>query len=501
MSQDLVAQALTALRSKNYTLARDCIADFAQNNPLDVQHYLIRGLSDIALEDWVAAEQTFADAAQDFPHQAQLWFNLGVAQENLGHLEDASASYEHSLDLDPNQGAACGNLANIYRRLGILHGAEDMARRAIALNTPQGAAFNSLGLALNRQGKFTEAGEAFREAARLEPHNPHAQLNLANLAVDQLDFAKAWPLFAAARAGSNDPALRHEESMARLLSGDYAAGWPLYEARLERPGALRVTPLCPRWNGEPLGGKKLLLVAEQGFGDVLMFCRYGYVLLSHGVELVWSVPASLQRLLASNLPGLVLPETEPLPAADYYAPLMSLPLALGKTLPIDAPPAPYLSAPEEPKLPQPAKDMRPIGLVWTGSPTHQRDHERSILLEQFAPLFGKVKAQFYAPFTGAGLEQITPQTPVIKLTKLITDFADTAALLKQLEVLVTVDTAAAHLAGALGVKTCLLLPHCPDWRWGTSGTMTPWYPNMTLLRQPAYGDWESVMEQLAEKLA
>ncbi len=500
MTEDFVAKALAALRQKRFADARDSIAAYAESNTLEFQHYLIKGLSELALSDWQAAADTFTEATGLFPHQPQLWFNLGTAQENLGKLDDAADSLERSLDLKPEQGDACGNLSNIYRKQGRFGEAEAMAHRAYEFGAPKAQALNSLGLALGKQGKFEAAAKTFQEALQLDPADQQILSNLANLAIDRLDFDTAWEFFAKARALGDLLTIRRDEGMARLLAGDYAAGWTLYEARLELPAALRVRPACPRWRGENLAGKKLMLLAEQGLGDTIMFCRYGKLLADAGAEILWVVQKPLQRLLADNLSGKVFSERDPLPEADYYLPLMSLPLATRKYAPAEAPPAPYLRAPDEPRLPDAKADVKKIGLVWTGSPTHERDHERSISLDRFAPLFAQAKAEFYAPFTGVGLEEITDGTPVTALGNLIGDFSDTAALLRQLDCLVTVDTSVAHLAGALDVTTYLLLQYSPDWRWGTSGTTTPWYARATLLRQPKYGDWDSVIENLANKL-
>jgi len=499
MMQDHVVKALDALRQKNFAAARDSIIAYANDNPLEFQHYLIKGLAEIALEDWAEARDTFREATEEFPHQPQLWFNLGLAQENLGALDDAAASFEKSIDLKDGQGNVYGNLSNIYRKQGRLKEAEDMAHRAYELGAPRADALNVLGLALGKQGKFEAAEKIFREALRLEPNNASVTANLANMEVDRCDLTAAWPLFAAARALSDLPSIRRDEGMARLFAGDYAEGWKNYEARLLLPAALRLRPNIPFWRGEFIAGKKLLLIAEQGQGDVIQFCRYGRLAAELGADLVWAVPKSLQRLLAANLPGRVLAEDDALPAADYYLPLMSLPLATQRLSPADAPKAPYLKAGSEPRLPKPGAKKR-IGLVWRGSVTHERDHERSIALEQLTPIFRNPAALYFAPFKGEGLEE-TAKTPVTRLDDLIADFADTAALLSQLDCLITVDTAAAHLAGALGVKTYVLLPHCPDWRWGMTGETTPWYPSLTLLRQPSYGDWDSVIALLAQKVA
>ena len=497
MTENYVVQAIAALQSGNFIAARDFMRN-RRSSSIEVRDYLIRGLAELSLKDWLAAKATFAEACQHFPNEAQLLFNLGTAQENLGDLRNAVTSFERSLRARPDQGDACGNLSNLYCRLGRFDEAETMARRAIELGVPRAQGLNSLGLALMRQNKVPEAAKAFVEALDLEPDNGFVFSNLANLAVDQLAFESAWTFFAQARVVSCDaPIIRHHEGMARLLAGDYELGWLMYESRLDVPGALRITPHCPRYKGEALAGKKLLLLAEQGFGDAIQFCRYAARLKDSGVELTWAVPKNLQRLFSGNVPGKVVSESEPLPHADFYLPILSLPYALKKWHPKDAPPAPYLN-PTSLFLALPLG--RKIGLVWSGSPTHERDFERSLPLNAFAPLWNKVEARFYAAFTGAGLDQITNE-PIARLDKYIKDFADTAALLTQFNALVTVDTAVAHLAGTLGVKTYLLLPYCPDWRWGTEGETTPWYPSMTLLRQTEPGNWSGVIAQLVERLA
>jgi Flp pilus assembly protein TadD len=432
MPEQLVSEALAALKVRDFAKARACIVAYGRANMFELRHYLIQGLAEMALDDWKDAAATFGAAAARFPDQPQLWFNLGVAQENLRDFPGAASSYEHSLIYKPDQAETCGNLSNVYRRTGHAAEAEDMARRAIAYGAPKAQALNSLGLALGKLGKCAEAEQAFREAMQLAPDDALPLANLANLYVDQLDFAAAWPLFAAARAKNDLPVIRHHEGMARLLAGDYERGWPLSEARLEPPVNLRAHPDCPRHKGGPVAGKKLMLVAEQGQGDTIQFCRYGALLAEAGAELIWAVQKSLTRLLAANLPGQVFADSDPLPAADFYLPLLSLPLALYKYAPAEAPQAPYLRAPTEPKLLDAEGKTRKIGLVWSGSPTHDRDAERSLPLASFAPLWEAIGAEtaFYAPFIGAGVDQIADE-PITPLDKLITDFADTAALLKR----------------------------------------------------------------------
>ena len=492
---NIVPLALEALKQNNFAEARRQIVLFGARNSMLPVHYLIKGLAEVALLDWAAAAQTFGQATKAFDDQPQLWFNLGVAQEKLGQTTAAIQSYEASIALKPT-GEACGNLSNLYRQVGRYLEAEASATYACRFEPTQFQALNSLGLALGKQGKFAEAGQAFEQARAIHPADANLIANQANLAVDQLDFDKAWPLFAEARRVNDQPIIRRDEGMARLLAGDYARGWTLFGARLDVARALRTHPTCPLYRGEDLTGKKLLLIAEQGFGDTIMFCRYGKFFAAQGAELIWAVQKPLHRLLTANLPGQVFAEGDALPTADYYLPLMSAPLALQKLEPFGDV---YLKATaEKTQLPSGAGTKPKIGIVWSGSKTHERDHERSIKFGAFLPLFEKINGDFYA---------LTPDHPtdmpasLIWLDHLIKDFADTAALLMQLDALITVDTATAHLAGALGVKTYLLLPKCPDWRWGVSGATTPWYPGMTLLRQPRYGDWPTVINNLIDRLA
>lgn len=504
MNEDFVAKALSSLRQKDFAAALEAIDAYAQDNIFEFQHYMIKGLAQLSLMEHEQAARTFGEAVRFFPHQPLLWFNLGIAQENLSLIDDAALSFEHSLELQSDQASAYGNLSNIYRRQGRFDEAEKMAHRAFELGAPKAQALNSLALALSKQGKFDAALTTLQQALGHDANNAEIYANLANLKVDQLKFDEAFSFFQRARTIHDSATLRRDEGMARLLAGDFARGWPLYEARLELPRALYITPPCPRYNGEPVPGKKIMLVAEQGFGDSIMFCRYGKYLAEQGAELIWLIPQALQSLLQNNMPGTIVVREnniDAIPVADYYLPLLSLPLATGKLLPNDAPVAPYLKVAATAELPKAKEGKRKIGLVWAGSRTHERDHERSLLLDQFAPLFALKDVQLYALFKGDGLEEITDDTPVISLAGLLKDFASTAALLQQLDCLVTVDTAAAHLAGALGVKTILLVSFCPDWRWGTSGDTTPWYKNMTILRQPRYGDWDSVIQKAAEILA
>jgi tetratricopeptide (TPR) repeat protein len=500
MALDLVNQALASLREKNYATARTFMRAYAeQGSAFEFQHYLIKGLSEIALKEWVDAIATFSEAVERFPHQPQLWLNLGVALENYNDLDAAADSYEHCLDLKPDQADAAGNLSNIYRRRGRYAEAEAMAHRSFENGAPKAQVLNSLALAVARQGRIDAANSLLAEAQQLAPEDGQITTNLANLAVDELKFDEAWPLFSKARSLSNDPMIVYQEGLARLLAGDYAEGWRLSEARIDLPTSLRVRPQCPHWQGEILNGKTIILVAEQGYGDAIQFCRYGSLLSAQGAHVVWVVREPLRRLFAANLRGRIVIEGDDLPPADFWLPMMSLPLALGLTRPEDLPVAGYLKAGESDIIIKSGKNSKKIGLVWMGSPTHERDYERSMSLVDFEPLLKQVSATFYAPTAHFEGEAVPASFGTIQ--PLPEDFADMASVFDGFDALITVDTAAAHLAGALGLKTYLLLPYCPDWRWGVSGTTTLWYPSITILRQPGAGDWGRVIDALVIRLS
>ena len=228
--------AIDALKRRDFAAARALIA---QEKPgvFQIPHFLVKGLAEMGAQDWAAVEKTFATATACFPDHAVFWLNLGLAQENTHQREAAILSYERCLALDPAQGEACGNLSNLYRLKNRFSEAETLARRALTCGVDQAAALNALGLALAKQEKFAEAENAFCRAQTLSPAPADILVNRANLAVDQLQFDKAWDLFAAARALQDSPLFRHHEALARLLVGDRPGGLALFDARLDLPGA------------------------------------------------------------------------------------------------------------------------------------------------------------------------------------------------------------------------------------------------------------------------
>ena len=352
----------------------------------------------------------------------------------------------------------------------------------IAQAAPQSAeARFNLGVALFEQHRFAEAEGAFRRAAAMRPSSAWAHHRLGNLLHATGRWREAEPCYRAA-LDLEPQSQRYHLDLGHLYLGfgDYPRGWPLFEARKGLPGQnADPLPLPNEWQGEPLAGKRLLVWPEQGFGDQIMFARFIPELVRRGAEVTLVAPAELVALF-SGLGATVLKFERELqvPQPDYWTLLMSVPYRLGVTLE-SLPASPYLTAP-----PSDVGAAR-IGVMATGSPHHPNDRERSLPPDEAARLLALPGAMSLNPMdTGAS------------------DFAQTAGLIAALDLVITVDTATAHLAGALGKPCWILLPWLrSDWRWLQDREDSPWYPSARLFRQMPGGDWSEVVARLAKALA
>jgi tetratricopeptide (TPR) repeat protein len=502
----LVAQAREALQRGQFNPALEAIAQCEEKGPLALQHYMIRGLAQIGLANWPAAIETFRVATKRWRDNHELWAYCGLALQNIRQPEEkweAVDCFERALQLNPDNGIAAANLANLYRRIGRFKEGEALAQIGVKHHPDKVWAMNILGLLTREMGHYEKAREIYKEALRLEPNAPNVIYNLANIEVDLENFSAAWPLYKRAQALTPRSKMRMGESWGHLLSGNYVKGWELNVARREERNESMDVGNVPgqSYRGQPLQGKRLTIVAEQGFGDQLMFCRFAPEMVEKGAELSWILPKPLIRLFEANFPGKFYALNDPRPDGDYYVPICSLPhyVESGRS-PDTIPKKPYLVAPDGPKLPETGREGPKVGLIWAGAPGNERDFHRSMpSLAPLAPLFQEVKAQFYAPFLSDKLDQIKDE-PIMRLDHLIKDFGDTAALMQQMDYIVGVETGAAHLAGALGKKMFVLLGCLPDWRWGYRGEESLWYPTSTLLRQDTPGDWASAVRKLVMRL-
>jgi Flp pilus assembly protein TadD len=364
--------------------------------------------------------------------------------------------------------------------------------------------------------ELTEALASFDRVLALEPKNINALYNRANVLCELRRFDDAFAAFAATLAQDPAHAGAHwNEGLARLLLGDFAAGWKKYEWRwqTESQRQQRRNFAQPLWLGnEPLAGKTILVHAEQGYGDTLQFVRYLPRLTALGGKVVLEVQPSLCSLLAGvKGASQVFANGAALPPFDVHCPMMSLPLALKTSLDSIPPDVPYIEAPEDrrwlwqDRLP-PKRGLR-IALAWAGSATHKRDQARSIPIAKLQTLFQNNNAQNNIEWLSVqrdlregDAEILAAHSHVRHLGPELNDFADTAAVLSLADLVITVDTAIAHLAGALGQPAWVLLPYSPDFRWLLERENSPWYPSARLFRQPSMADWDSVITRVQEFL-
>ena len=457
---------------------------------------------------------SFERAAALQPKEAAHHGNCGNLLLALRRFDAALARYDRALALLPDHPETLGNRGIALHHLGRFDAALESFDRVLALQPGQAGAHANRANTLRTLGRFEEGLASFREAVRLEPGNAGMQANLALELADAGDFAAAMAGYARALACRPDCADAHfGEALCHLLHGDFARGWPKYEWRWKIPHGVsggRRDVGAPQWRGDaPLAGKTILLHAEQGFGDTIQFCRYVPLVARQGATVLLEAQPPLLPLLRSLAgPARLLAPDEALPQVDFHCPLLSLPLAFATTLDTIPAPGPYLGAPSDrvekmTALLPPPSSVR-VGLVWSGNPAHRNDRKRSLALEHLAPLLGLPGIAYVSlqRDLSAEDEAVLARYPgVALLGRHLGDFADTAAALAPLDLVITVDTAVAHLAGAMGKSLWLLLPHVPDWRWLLEREDSPWYPTLRVFRQPAPGDWDSVIARVADALA
>jgi tetratricopeptide (TPR) repeat protein len=458
----------------------------------------------------------YREAIRLRPDCAEAHNNLGNVLREEGRLDEAIACYRRARELRPGSVDVLTNLAAALANQGEFAAAEESARRAIALAPGCAEAHGSLGAALRCLGRLEAAEAAYREAIRLRPDCAEAHGNLGAVLADQGQeekLAEACAEFEAAlRLAPENHAARKRLAQTLLALGDFARGWAEYEARLKLPGHTGSTFCEPRWEGEPLKGRTILLHAEQGLGDTLQFVRYAPLVQARGGRVVVECPGPLRRLLA-GCAGIdrVVPQGAALPAFDLHAPLMSLPKVFGTTLANVPARVPYI-VPDAGLAACWARalaglDGLKVGIAWQGNPQYRRDRVRSIPLVHFEPLARIAEIRLISLQKGFGTEQLAAldgRFPVLDLGGQLDEqhggFMDTAAIMASLDLVITSDTAVPHLAGALGVPVWLALPYAPDWRWLLDRQDSPWYPTMRLFRQGEPGDWRSVFAAMAEAL-
>ena len=489
-----------------------------------------------------AAADAFRQAIACQPDYAEAHNNLGAALADLHRDQDALACYDQALALEPRHPRAWGNRAAILLRLGRVEDAVAAARQAVQLAPKAAPSLNTLGNALQAADDLSAAAEAYAQAVQAAPHLPELHDNLGNV-LGQLgrsaqaeaccrhalklapDFAKAHNNLGTAlkdqgkrqdaeacfrralELAPHMPAAHTNLGMSLLYHGDFAAGWREFEWRWGT-GKLSAPAFAqPRWQGEDIAGKTILLTAEQGLGDSLQFARFAQPIAALGARVILQVQPSLVRLLAT-IPGVAqtIASDQAPPPFDVHLPLMSVPLVLGTTLDTIPAAMPYLHAPHAVAQDGPG---RKIGLVWAGDPrphdlaANAADQRRSVPLADLNPVLQVPGCRFFSLQMGAARQQTAalpaPLRP-IDLMADVCDFSDTAARVAGLDLIIAVDTSVAHLAAAMGKPVWLLSRYDGCWRWLADRPDSPWYPTLRLFRQSQPGDWNGVVAQVVRAL-
>jgi hypothetical protein len=434
--------------------------------------------------------------------QAEQVFHAAAIRQQKGELDAALDLYRRVIRMAPQRAGAYMATANILRDQGKLAAAAAYLRRALAATAQSAPAYADLALSLCRLQQYDAAAEAIAKSLALEPDRAGTLVNQGILLHRLGDGPGAAAAFDRALALEPENPFAHwNRALTRLADGDLAGGFADYEYRSKIPGFGPRDPGVAPWRGENLYRKTLLVHAEQGIGDTLQFIRYVPFLAASGARIVFGPPPELMSLLKDFTgiaelapPGTIIP-------ADYHVPLMTLPHRFGTTLESIPCKTPYLKPPAglSATLTQPRGSKLRIGLVWAGRPTHQEDHARSMPLEPLLGLADLRAATFYSLQLGErakDIEACGASGLIRDLGPQLSDFGVTAAVLSELDLVISVDTAVAHLAGAMGRPCFVLLPFCADWRWLRQREDSPWYPTLRLFRQRAPGDWSGVIPRV-----
>jgi tetratricopeptide (TPR) repeat protein len=473
------------------------------------------------------AEQMYRAVIEREPHHQGAWINLGNLLADQNKPAEAVAAYRKALEDEalaneapenqtsagaPGAVAALTNLAGCLCELGQLDAAMEACQRALSLDASYAPAHTNLGNILDAQGRFEDAVTAHRRAVAADPAyaKGHANLAVALRVIGQLDEALAASHRAVA-LDPDDPLVRFNHAHVLLINGHLAAGFEAFRwGRKCREWSDGYPALAePEWQGEALAGRTLLLYAEAGLGDTMQFVRYLPMVANKGGSIVLQVQPSLVALLRTNPGVTVIARGEPLPRFDLHLPLIGLPAVFGTTLDTIPAAVPYLR-------PDPAKLSRwraalgdetalRVGVVWAGNPKHKGDRQRSLPAEKLLPQLVMPGVRLYslqkdlraadAPAVAALARDLVDLAPALG------DFSDTAAAVTALDLVITVDTSVAHLAGALGRPVWALLPYALDWRWLRDREDTPWYPSMRLFRQRVPQAWDEVVARVSAELA
>jgi tetratricopeptide (TPR) repeat protein len=456
----------------------------------------------------------FRAAIVQMPNQAELHNNLGDALQKRGQLAEAIAAYRKAIELNPSLAEAYNNLGTALKEQEQFADAEKCYRRAVELRPAYAEAQSNLATALKEDGKLEEAVASYRRAVALMPDFAEAQHGLGTALRELGEIDEALICYDRAIALKPDFAEAHfSRACVKLLKGDFAAGWKEYQWRWKTKQLVAWNFSQPLWDGGSLVGKTILLHAEQGLGDTLQFVRYAPLVKRLGAKVIFECQRGLMKLIAScaGLDQLIGAGDE-LPAFDVHAPLLTLPAIFGTTLETIPANVPYLFA--DPVLVEHWRERLAdiqglrIGINWQGRAGRGAFRRRDIPVECFqrlAELPGvrlislQKRSEVQSPRSKVG-----DRPEIVDLGQIDEEngaFMDTAAIMMNLDLVITSDTSVAHVAGSLGLPVWVLLPKVAEWRWLLGGYNCPWYPTMRLFRQAIAGDWGALCDEVRETLS
>jgi tetratricopeptide (TPR) repeat protein len=501
-----------SLRAGRLAEAETIGRDLLRTAPDDARLWHLLGVivarQDRADEAWQLFDRAIALA----PENAEALVNGGTALRELRRPIEAVAAYDAAIKLRPEYAEAWNHRGTALRELDELADAVRSYDTALSLRPDYADAQLNRSVALRMMGDNAAAIKAARLALELEPGNEAAWTSLGNSLRALGRVPEALASFASAIVHSREPAsAQFNHALCLLLLGEFSAGWPEYEFRWHTASMADAArdPGGRLWLGQgDIAGRTILLYAEQGLGDTIQFCRYAPLVAAQGATVLLGVPPTLRSLLRSLGDAVHLVEhARHLPRLDLHCPLMSLPLAFGTDAGSIPGRVPYLTPPEQRRRLWrerlgPRRGPR-IGLAWSGGSDHNEDRDRSVPLETMAPIIAS-GAEIYClqrDLRPADVPAMALFRDVRFFGHELRDFADTAALIAELDLVISVDTAVLHLTGAMGCPVWGLLPFAPDWRWMLERGDSPWYPTLRLFRQPAPRDWHSVIDRVRAELA
>jgi tetratricopeptide (TPR) repeat protein len=489
--QDLFRSADERFRAGKFAEADNIGRQILQQHPdnpqaLNLLCVLARQQGNIA-----GAIEIATRAARIHPRIAEFHANLGEFSRLTGNFPQAITSFQRAIELKPQEPTFHNSLATALCESHRHAEAIPIYQRTIQLKPDYAEAYNNLAGALRELGRIDEADAAVGAAIKFNPQNARAYFNRAIVRTDQERFPEAIESYKNAIEIDPNYSIAHWSlGTLHLLLGDMTSGWREYQWR----PSLASRFARPPWKGEDLRGKTILLHAEQGLGDTIQFVRYIPMLVENGANVWLACQTELNALLGDTLQ--VLRPGQTIPQYDYHCSLLNLPMMFGTTAENIPAAIPYIKATQK----QNKSAKFSVGLVWAGSKDHKDDARRSIRFEQLSPILHVPGVEFFSLQKSASSSQAAG-SGITDLTAELSDFRDTAAIIANLDLVITVDTAVAHLAGAMGKPVWVLLARIPDWRWMLQRSDSPWYPTMRLFRQQRRGDWNSPIALAVHELA